>query len=122
MSCPQSQVWVAILTILMPMGNNSRVLQVHLLNHLMNLRLVFFMFAFSVFGIDSLTHGYSLFYFFLKKSQVVETNVAEHVAYDEQQKAFKELDSASNTNSHIGIVEHQEQKSESKVATALYFL
>ncbi|XP_021320281.1 uncharacterized protein LOC8060899 isoform X1 [Sorghum bicolor] len=47
---------------------------------------------------------------------VVETNVAELVAYDEQQKALKEQDSSSNMNSHIGRVEHQEQNTESKVS------
>lgn len=47
MSCPQNQVRVAIQTILMPMGNNSRALQVHLLNQLMNLQLVLFIFVFS---------------------------------------------------------------------------
>lgn len=48
MSCPPSQARLAIQITLMPMGNNSRVLQVCLLNQLMNLRLVsFLMFAFS---------------------------------------------------------------------------
>jgi hypothetical protein len=50
-----------------------------------------------------------------KTSQVVEQNVAEHVVYDEQQKAFKEQDSPSNVNSRTGMVEHQEKKTESKV-------
>ncbi|CAL5013897.1 unnamed protein product [Urochloa decumbens] len=50
-----------------------------------------------------------------KTSQVVESNVAEHVVYDEQQKAFKEQDSPLNVNSRTGIVEHQEQKTESKL-------
>ncbi|CAO2183918.1 unnamed protein product [Urochloa humidicola] len=50
----------------------------------------------------------------MKTSQVVESNVAEHVVYDEQQKAFKEQDSPLNVNSHTGMVEHQEQKTESK--------
>jgi hypothetical protein len=49
-----------------------------------------------------------------KTSQVVEQNVAEHVVYDEQQKAFKEQDSPSNVNSRTGMVEHQEKKTESK--------
>jgi hypothetical protein len=46
MSCPPRQVRVAIQTILMPRGNNSRALQVHLLNQLMNLLLVLFIFVF----------------------------------------------------------------------------
>ncbi|CAO2170132.1 unnamed protein product [Urochloa humidicola] len=50
----------------------------------------------------------------MKTSQVVEPNVAEHVVYDEQEKAFKEQDSPLNVNSHTGMVEHQEQKTESK--------
>lgn len=62
------------------------------------------------------------YFFVLKKTQVVETNVAEHVAYDEQQKALKEQDSSSNMNSHIGRVEHQEQNTESKVSMVLCFL
>ncbi|CAL5000088.1 unnamed protein product [Urochloa decumbens] len=50
----------------------------------------------------------------MKTSQAVESNVAEHVVYDEQQKAFKEQDSPLNVISRTGIVEHQEQKTESK--------
>ncbi|XP_039814399.1 uncharacterized protein LOC120677316 [Panicum virgatum] len=49
-----------------------------------------------------------------KTSQVLETNVAEHVVYDEQQKAFKEQDSPSNVNICTGMVEHQEKTTESK--------
>ncbi|RCV29669.1 hypothetical protein SETIT_6G030600v2 [Setaria italica] len=48
------------------------------------------------------------------QSQVVESNVAEHAVYGEQQKAFKEQDSPSNVNNRTGMVEHQEQKTESK--------
>ena len=62
------------------------------------------------------------FLFFLKKTQVGETNVAELVTYDEQQKALKEQDSSSNMNSHIGRVEHEEQNTESKVSMVLCFL
>ncbi|WVZ91832.1 hypothetical protein U9M48_037955 [Paspalum notatum var. saurae] len=49
---------------------------------------------------------------------VVESNVTEHVVYDEQQKAFKEQDSPSNVNSRTGMVEHKEQNTESKVERA----
>ncbi|KAK8451629.1 hypothetical protein SEVIR_6G239600v4 [Setaria viridis] len=49
-----------------------------------------------------------------KTSQVVESNVADHAVYDEQQKAFKEQDSPSIVNNRTGMVEHQEQKTESK--------
>uniref|UniRef100_K3YG72 DUF7725 domain-containing protein n=1 Tax=Setaria italica TaxID=4555 RepID=K3YG72_SETIT len=45
---------------------------------------------------------------------VVESNVADHAVYDEQHKAFKEQDSPSNVNNRTGMVEHQEQKTESK--------
>ncbi|TKW11556.1 hypothetical protein SEVIR_6G239600v4 [Setaria viridis] len=45
---------------------------------------------------------------------VVESNVADHAVYDEQQKAFKEQDSPSIVNNRTGMVEHQEQKTESK--------
>lgn len=49
----------------------------------------------------------------------MESNVAEHAVYDEQQKkAFKEQDSQSNVN-RTGMVEHQEQKTESKVSILL---
>ncbi|AQK57833.1 uncharacterized protein LOC100383560 [Zea mays] len=49
---------------------------------------------------------------------VVETNIAEHVPYDEQQKTLKEQDSLSNIKSHVGRVEPQEQNAESKVERA----
>ena len=84
----------------MPTGNNSRVLLVCLQNQLMNLC------------------NSPCYYFLFKKqktSQVLETNVAEHVVYDEQQKAFKEQDSPSNVNIRTGMVEHQEKTTESKV-------
>ncbi|KAL6661014.1 hypothetical protein ACP70R_000398 [Stipagrostis hirtigluma subsp. patula] len=45
---------------------------------------------------------------------VVESSIAEHAVYDEQQKSFKEQDSPLNVNSRTGITEHQEQKTESK--------
>lgn len=49
----------------------------------------------------------------------MESNVAEDAVYDEQQKAFKEQDSPSNANIRAGMVEHQEQKTESKVSILL---
>lgn len=49
----------------------------------------------------------------------MESNVAEHAVYGEQQKAFKEQDSPSNVNNRTGMVEHQEQKTESKVSILL---
>lgn len=122
MICPQSQVRVSIQTILMLMGNNSRALQVHLLNQLMNLQLVHFIFVFSVTWNRFMNLWLLPVTFLLKKTQVGETNVAELVAYDEQQKALKEQDSSSNMNSHIGRVEHQEQNTESKVSMVLCFL
>ncbi|XP_062191971.1 uncharacterized protein LOC133895568 isoform X2 [Phragmites australis] len=45
---------------------------------------------------------------------VMESNTAEHVVYDEQQKAFKEQDSPSNVDNHTGIAEYQEQMTELK--------
>ncbi|KAL6644426.1 hypothetical protein ACP70R_016034 [Stipagrostis hirtigluma subsp. patula] len=45
---------------------------------------------------------------------VVESSIAEHAVYDEQQKSFKEQDSPLNVNNRTGITEHQEQKTESK--------
>jgi hypothetical protein len=62
------------------------------------------------------------YFFVLEKPQVVETNIAEHVPYDEQQKTLKEQDSLSNIKSHVGRVEPQEQNAESKVSTVLCFL
>ncbi|KAF8758171.1 hypothetical protein HU200_010693 [Digitaria exilis] len=49
-----------------------------------------------------------------KTSQVVESNAAEHVVYEEQQKAFKEQDPPSIVNIRAGMVEHQEQNTEPK--------
>ena len=120
MSCPLSQVRLAIQIILMPMGNNSRVLLVCLQNQLMNLRLVVcLMLAFSAILNQLMNLCNSPCYYFLfkkqKTSQVLEKNVAEHVVYDEQQKAFKEQDSPSNVNIRTGMVEHQEKTTESKV-------
>ena len=86
----------------------------------MNLRLVVcLMLAFSAIlkWLVNLCNS-PCYYFLFKKqktSQVLETNVAEHVVYDEQQKAFKEQDSPSNVNIRTGMVEHQEKTTESKV-------
>nr|CAB3481622.1 unnamed protein product [Digitaria exilis] len=54
-----------------------------------------------------------------KTSQVVESNVAEHVVYDEQQRAFKEQDPPSIVNIRAGMVEHQEQNTEPKLPNRL---
>ena len=71
MSCPLSQVRLAIQIILMPMGNNSRVLLVCLQNQFMNLRLVVcLMLAFSAIlkWLMNLCNS-PCYYFFVSKTE-----------------------------------------------------
>jgi hypothetical protein len=44
----------------------------------------------------------------------MESNITEHMAYDEQQKTFKEQISSSNLNNRPGMADHEEKKTESK--------
>jgi hypothetical protein len=46
----------------------------------------------------------------------MESNITEHMAYDEQQKTFKEQISPSNLNNLPGMADHEEKKTESKVS------
>ncbi|KAK3122322.1 hypothetical protein QOZ80_8BG0668050 [Eleusine coracana subsp. coracana] len=45
---------------------------------------------------------------------VMESNVAEHMAYDEQQKAFKEQISPAILNTRTDMADHEDKKTESK--------
>jgi hypothetical protein len=46
----------------------------------------------------------------------MESSVAEHMAYAEQQKALKEQISLSNSNNHSVMADHEDKRIESKVS------